>query len=74
MTAPAWLRDALVVVGHVGVKALRRGFGEGAHNALDSVLEDMQVAAELAGKRIRRERGNLKKKVVIDATAIDEEE
>lgn len=60
MPAPAWLQEALVVVGRTGVKALRQGMREGAANAIDSVLEDVQVFTEEINRRVQAGRSSLR--------------
>jgi len=49
---PPLLRELLIGVAQVGVKAVAR--------AVDSVLEDVQDVAEAAGVRIRKGRKNLR--------------
>jgi len=60
MATPPWLREVLVVVGRTGIKAVRHGMREGAANAIDSVLEDVQGLTDEISRRVRDGRSTLR--------------
>jgi len=60
MPTPPWLRSVLIGVGTVGVKALREGLREGAAEALDSVLEDVEGVAAEVTRRVRKGRAEVR--------------